>query len=164
MSEEAIIQNAATSIVYGLVEQMKTLNLSGEAAANQLPSPADDECGVRHVKLRIDNSTTSGGFILLSAGDPPETTPEAKKSAATVGATSNIIGPFDLSQTVGVTVQPLNIDLWLWIEPDYQPTAMEPMTRVTLVYSYEINVGTERRTFRDSIRFVRANRQIERAS
>lgn len=164
MSEEAIIQNAATSIIYGIVEQMKTVNLSDEASFNQLPSPADGDCGSRHVKVRTDNSTLPNVFLALSDGTPPEALPAATASAADAGATSNMIGPFDLSQTNGVSVQPLNIDLWLWVESNYQPDAMEPMTRVTLIYTYSINNGSGVRTFRDCIRFVRANRQIPRAS
>jgi len=163
-SEEAIIQNAATSIVYGLVEQMKTLNLSNEVTFNQLPSPADADCGQPHVKVRVDNSTTNGVFLIASTGAPPEVTPAAAVDAATVSAVDNVVGPFDLSQTTGVSVQPLTITLWLWIEPDYQPTAMEPMCRVTLVYTYRINLGNELRTFRDSVRFVRSNRNIPRST
>jgi hypothetical protein len=164
MSEEAIIQNAAASIVYGLVEQMKTLNLSNEPDFNELPSPADADCASQHVKVRIDNSTTAMTFLTLSSGTPPATTPAPNVTAAAAGATPNIIGPFDLSQTAGVTVQPLNIELWLWIEPNHQSTAMEPVTRTTLVYSFTMNVGSGLRTFRDSVRFVRANRNIPRST
>lgn len=164
MSEEAIIQNAAASIVYGLVEQMKTLNLSNEPDFNQLPSPADADLAQPHVKVRVDNSQTTLVFLAVSAGAPPNVIPAVTVDAATASATSNLIGPFDLSQTTGVTVQPLTIDIWLWIEPDYQPSAMEPVTRVTVVYTYSINVGTDVRTFRDSVRFVRANRNIPRST
>ena len=164
MSEEAIIQNAATSIIYGIVEQMKTVTLSDDTTINQLPSAADDDCGSDHVKVRVDNSTLPNVFLELSSGSPPESLPAATASAADVGATANVIGPFDLSQTNGVRIQPLNIDLWIWIEPDYQPDAMEAMTRVTLIYTYTINNGSARRTFRDCIRFVRAKRQLDRAS
>ena len=164
MSEEAIIQNAAASIVYGLVEQMKTLNLSSDPASSQLPSPSDAECAAAHVKLRVDNSTSAIVYVQTSAGTPPAQTPAPTATADSIGATANIIGPFDLSQTSGVNVQPLFIDLWLWVEPDYQPVAMESVTRATLVYSFTINNGSRMKTFRDSIRFVRANRNIPRST
>lgn len=163
-SEEAIIQNAATSILYGIVEQMKTVTLSDEASFNQLPSQGDADCASSHVKVRVDNASLPNVFLILSGGTPPDTLPALTATAASVGATNNTIGPFDLSHTNGVRIQPLNIDIWLWIEPNYQPDAMDPMTRVTLIYTYRINNGAGQRVFRDSIRFVRANRQIPRAT
>lgn len=169
VAEASVMHAAATSLVYGLIEQMKGfdyVNLMPSTAtdANQATLDAFPGAGAKsapYIRVRInqDQVTWLQCLYTPAPGTPqaPTTTPPESSTAASLSVPDNLIGPLPLSSvTSSARSQALNLHLWIWI--DEMPDVTHDVTdvkRVTLVYSYTYNDGNRVRTAIDREVFVR---------
>jgi hypothetical protein len=143
ITESSVLHAAASSLVYGLLEQMKGLDYSS------VPSGSPPE-----IRLRVTpTDIVSLRAVYTQAPNAPKapaTTPAFSVTAATLGAVDNIIGPLPLSSSSGTRSQQLRINLWVWIDeiPDAARDVKE-VKKITVVYSYDFNDGNRVRTVRD---------------
>jgi prepilin-type N-terminal cleavage/methylation domain-containing protein len=162
VTENSVMHAASTSIVYGVIEQIKQLDY-----ANMLPSPVTDP-GDRDgttpplVRVRINQNTIKWLRVVYTAapGTPlgPTVTPDPSAPAASVGggAIDNIIGALPLSTVDGTGSQSINLNLWIWIDevPDVTRDVTE-VKKITLVYTYTYQAGGSFRTIRNREVFLR---------
>lgn len=143
ITESSVLHAAASSLVYGLLEQMKGLDYtsvpSGSPPEIRLRVTPTDIVSLRAVYTQAPN-----------AAKAPASTPAFSVTAATLGAIDNIIGPLPLSSSTGTRSQQLRINLWVWIDeiPDASRDVKE-VKKITVVYSYDFNDGNRVRTVRD---------------
>lgn len=168
VTESSVLHAAATSMVYGLIEQIKELDYSTQVPSTTTDPYAPTGVGapaLPYVRVRINQNTVkwiSAVYTLAStAAAPttpqgPTTTPAPGATAASVGAIDNWIGAIPLSTVTGTTSQQINLNLWLWI--DEIPNVAHDVANVkkfTLVYTYSFLDGSVTRTIRDREVFVR---------
>ncbi len=179
VSEGAVLHAAATSLIYGLVEQIKQLDytslLPNYEADPGVPLDASNNPTVTppYIRLRINQSTVKWIKVVHTTPtdeDPltttilppqgPTTTPAPTATAASVGAIDNFIGNIPLSTVTGTTSQQINLNLWIWIDDignkgtwAAETTAPVPdaseVKKVTIVYTYSYQDGGKTRTIRD---------------
>ncbi|MDD2764102.1 MAG: prepilin-type N-terminal cleavage/methylation domain-containing protein [Opitutaceae bacterium] len=165
MTESSVMEAAATSLVYGLIEQMKGLDY-----VNLLPSPVADPATALdpqettkappYIRLRVNQSKFTWLEVVYTPkpGLPqaPTSTPSPTATAVSLGAIDNVIGPLSLSTVTGTTSQKLELHVWLWIDeiPDVDNDVVD-VKKITLVYTYSYNDGYRTRTMRDMEVFVR---------
>jgi hypothetical protein len=175
VTEGSVLNAAATSLVYGLVEQIKGLDYS-----TMLPSsepdldydPANKAPNIAHVapyytvRVRINQDLTVFLRTVYDGKFPGH--PKATKGPASnkvilvtakaddVGAVDNDIGNLPLSTVTGTTSQTLGLNIWLWIDniPD-NDNDIANMKKVTMVYTYQYMDGISVRTVRDREVFLR---------
>jgi prepilin-type N-terminal cleavage/methylation domain-containing protein len=171
-SEAAVLHAAATSLVYGIIEQLRQVpydqmpNLStdpfeidanGTSIPNTTPAPM--------VRVRINQDLVKWMRVrhkIWPANTPPTSwwgprvTPAPSAVRASVGgpvadngeALDNLILDLPLSQISGTNSQALDLNFWIWVEEipdDYTPR----VKRITIVYTYEYMHGGTKRTVRD---------------
>ncbi|MDP3073292.1 MAG: prepilin-type N-terminal cleavage/methylation domain-containing protein [Opitutaceae bacterium] len=160
VTESSVLHAAATSIVYGIIEQIKQLDYS-----SLLPNYAVDPFAPvaktpPYVRVRINQSTVVWLKVVhtVAPGTPqaPTVTPGPTATAASVGAIQNFIGSLPLSTVTGTTSQEINLDMWVWIDeiPDAANNVSE-VKKVTVVYTYSYIDGRATRTIRDREVFLR---------
>lgn len=162
VTEASVLHAAATSLVYGLIEQMKGLDYT-----SLLPSPAVDPAAPSsatwpppYVRLRVNQDLTIWLRVVhTTAPNPPAaptTTPDPSVQAAAIGAIDNPIGPLPLSTTTSTVSQQLQMTIWMWVDeiPDRDHDVSE-VKKITVVYTYTFNDGNRVRTVRDREVFLR---------
>ncbi len=158
VTESSILHAAATSMIYGLIEQMKQLEYS-----TQLPSHATDPFAPNtltppYLRIRINQSTVvwlrTVHTLAPTAAAAPTTTPAATAAASSVGAIDNFIGAIPLSTVTGSMSQQINLNLWVWVDEIPQGDASE-VKKVTVVYTYSYMDGSTERFVRDREVFLR---------
>ncbi len=153
VTEASVLHAAASSLLYGLLEQIKGVDYQS------LPSVADpaDPTSPWQITLRIAQDTASRAVpltvIYTQDKDHPQgplTTPSATATAADLGAVDNVIGPLTLSSTSGTQSQKLQLTLWIWIDnlADVQ-NDVKDVKKVTVIYTYTYLDGMRTRVFRD---------------
>jgi hypothetical protein len=173
ISEGSVLHAAATSLVYGMIEQMKELDYisllpnyeTDPAEPNGLSPPyirlrinQDRVVWVRVVHTQETDEDASTTTIPYPQG--PTTTPSADATAASVGAIDNWIGAIPLSTVTGTTSQDINLNLWVWIdeignegiwaaESDAPNPDTSDVKKITVVYTYQYRDGSTTRTIRD---------------
>ena len=168
VTEDSVMHAAASSLVYGMIEQIKgfdytTLLPSTVVDANQ--ATKDSFAGSvsktpPYVRVRVnqDQVTWLQCVYTTAAGTPqgPTTTPAPTATAASLGVPDNVIGPLALSNVDGATSQSLRMNVWLWIDeiPDAERDVTE-VKRITVVYRYTYNDGQRERTAIDREVFLR---------
>ena len=143
VTESSVLHAAASSLVYGLLEQIKGLDYPS------VPSGSPPLIRVRVTPSDIvELQTVYTRAPAAPAG--PATTPALSATAASLGAINNLIGPLSLSSTSGTSSQPLTINLWVWVDeiPDADRDVKE-VKKITVVYTYSFNDGNRVRTERD---------------
>lgn len=171
VTESTVLHAAATSLVYGLIEQMKELDYTNLVPNTETdPSVPNDASGnptvtPPYIRLRISQNKVvwlKCVYTPATAANPnptplgPTTTPDASATAASVGAVDNYIGAIPLSTITGTTSQQINLNLWLWV--DEMPNSSDEVTdvkKVTLVYTYSYVDGNRTRVVRDREVFLR---------
>lgn len=161
VTESSVLHAACTSLVYGLVEQMKGLDYTTLLPSYDVDpaAPDDIENHPPYIRLRINQDKTVWlRAVHTTAGTPraPATTPDALVPAASVGAIDNFIGSVPLSTVTGTASQDLSLNLWVWI--DEIPDAAKDVTevkKITVVYTYSFQDGGKTRTIRDREVFLR---------
>ncbi len=171
LTESTVLNAAATSLVYGLIEQMKELDYQNLVPNTGVdPSVPVDGLGnptatPPYVRLRINQNKVvwlQCVYTPATTSDPnptpkgPTSTPAATATAADVGAIDNYIGSIPLSTVTGTTSQQINLNIWLWV--DEIPKASDDVTdakKVTMVYTYSYVDGNITRVVRDREVFIR---------
>jgi Tfp pilus assembly protein PilV len=160
VTETSVMHAAATSLVYGLIEQMKGLDYTTLIPSTVADPEAPTGSVPPYIRVRIDQDQTvwlqSVYTLAGSTPQAPTSTPNAAATAASLGAVDNIIGPLPLSSVTGTVSQNLTINLWIWIDemPSDRDDVME-VKRITVVYTYALNDGGTIRTIRDREVFIR---------
>ncbi len=160
VTESNVLHAAATSMIYGMIEQMKQLDY-----ATLLPNYETDPFAPvaktpPYMRVRVNQSTVVWLKVVHTAapGTPaaPTTTPAPSATAASVGAEANFIGAIPLSTVTGTTSQQINLDIWVWIDeiPDSANDVSE-VKKVTVIYTYSFIDGRATRTIRDREVFLR---------
>lgn len=177
-TETSVLHAAATNIVYGIIEQLKDHDYT-TLLPNGSVDPADpDQTARKTVRVLINQNTikwltvkytpytaayttiVSGSPVVTPASVPkaPLTTPAPTAAAADVGggAINNVIGPLPLSTASGTRSQSITVNLWIWIDeiPDLAKDVTD-VKRITVVYTYNVNVGSSVRTIRNREVFIR---------
>lgn len=181
-TEGAILHAASTSLIYGIVEQLKQLNY------DDIPSQEEDDKEVdASGALVVASSRTDPPLFRIqinqdlvkwvqvkykthAANAPssewwgPLTTPSATAAASTVGgnvaaslpaaaAVDNLISVPLSNSSSGTTSQQLALNLWIWVDEIPDDNATS-VKRVTIIYTYTINQGNVIRSVRDREVFV----------
>jgi Tfp pilus assembly protein PilV len=160
-TEASVIHAAATSVVYGIIEQMKMIPLVDPSDRvtitfpNIAPPPAPP-----WIKIRLSQDKDFPLNVVYTAAPAtpvaPTTTPAPSATAASVGAIDNELPELKLSTVAGTGSQPLKMHIWVWIDdildPDHDANQAK---RVTIIYTYTYSTGNGIRTHRDREVFVR---------
>ncbi|MBA3849632.1 MAG: hypothetical protein C0502_06505 [Opitutus sp.] len=160
VTESSVLHAAATSLIYGIIEQIKQLDY-----ATLLPNYETDPFAPAsktppYVRVRLNQSTVIWLKAVHTAApaEPaaPANTPAPDATAASVGAIDNHIGSLPLSTVTGSFSQQINLNLWIWIDeiPDTSADVSE-VKKVTVVYTYSYLDGSRERTIRDREVFLR---------
>lgn len=174
-TEANVLQAAATSMIYGIIEQIKQADYTTALPNGEVDPDAIAPDGVTavnppYIRVRInqnkivwlrtvwtpvtdeDTSTTS-----IPPAAAPTSTPAATATAASVGAIDNTIGSIPLSTVTGTASQQINLNIWVWV--DGIPNAgrdVSEMKMVTVVYTYSYLDGRVERVVRNSEVFLRS--------
>lgn len=163
VTESAVLHAAATSLVYGIVEQIKQLDYTTLLPNYETDPFAPTSKTPPYVRVRLNQSTVVWIKVVhTTQGNTPQgptTTPATTASAASVGAQQNYIGALPLSTVTGTTSQQINLDLWMWIDEIGSGDAQE-VKKITLVYTYSYLDGTVERVVRDREVFLRTRFDI----
>lgn len=158
VTESSILHAAATSMIYGLIEQMKQLEY-----ATQLPSHATDpfapaSLSPPYIRIRLNQATVvwlrTVHTLAPNAAAAPTTTPAPAATTVSAGAIDNFIGSLPLSTVTGSLSQQINLNLWVWVDEIPQGDASE-VKKVTVVYTYSYMDGSTERFVRDREVFLR---------
>lgn len=165
ITESSVLHAAATSMIYGMIEQIKQLDYSTSLPNNEVDPFAPVGHSPPYVRIRINQSkviwltvvhTLASTVALPTTPQGPTTTPAPSATAASLGAVDNFIGSIPLSTVTGTTAQQINLNLWMWIDdiPDAANDVSE-VKKITLVYTYSYVDGQTTRTIRNREVFLR---------
>lgn len=160
LTETSIMHAAATSIVYGIIEQIKQLDYSS-SVPSQVADPGDPgNTTPPLIRIRLSQNTLKWLRVVHTPapGSPqaPTVTPAPTASAASVGAIDNPLGSLPLSTVVGARSQSIDLNLWIWVDelPDAAKDVSE-VKKITVVYTYSFQTGSNTRTVRNREVFLR---------
>jgi hypothetical protein len=159
-TEGAVMHAATTSLLYGIVEQIKALDYTTLVPSAAVDSLAPVSSTPPYIRVRInqDQVVWLRTVFTPSTGTPaaPTSTPGIEATAVSLGAIDNVVGPLPLSSVSGTRSQPLTINLWVWVDemPDAARDVVQ-VKRITVVYTYSYSDGTRLRTVRDREVFIR---------
>ncbi len=166
LTESSVLHAACTSVVYGIIEQIKQLDYP-----NSLPSLVADPTDPLNTTppfLRVRINQKDIAFLKVkytpapTSGSPtpqaPTTTPDPTALAADVigAAYDNNINGIAMSTVTGTTSQALNLQIWIWV--DEIPALADDVSevkKVTIVYTYSYLDGSRTRTIRNREVFLR---------
>lgn len=163
VTESSVLHAAASSLMYGIIEQIK-----GFSYTDLLPSTAVDDDAPSDVKdhppylrIRINQDTTKWVRVVYTPapGTPqgPTATPAVTATKDDVGAIDNYLGKLPLSTVTGTASQDLSLNLWVWIDeiPDAAHDVSE-VKKITVVYTYSYLDGNAERVVRNREVFLRS--------
>jgi type II secretory pathway pseudopilin PulG len=162
-TEASILQSAATSLVYGLIEQMKGLDYTTLVPSYDVDPYAPADKTPPYIRLRIHQDLTIWVMTVHTrATDSPNTPkapltcPSISATAASLGAIDNLVGNIPLSTVTGTASQDLSLNLWVWIDeiPDTTKDVSD-VKRITVVYTYSFRDANGLKTVRDMEVFLR---------
>jgi hypothetical protein len=168
-TEASVLHAACTSVVYGIIEQIKQLEYT-ELLPSLVTDPTDAaSTAAPNVRVRINQNTVkwlrvvhtpapTDGSAVTPKG--PLTTPSPAASVTGVGADGsdaidNWIGALPLSTVTGSMSQQINLNLWIWID-EIPDANVSEVKKVTVVYTYSFEDGSATRTVRDREVFLRS--------
>jgi hypothetical protein len=169
LTESTVLNAACTSVVYGIIEQIKQLEYS-ELLPSQVVDPTDTgNTPAPNVRVRINQNVVkwlqvvytpmqADGTAATAKG--PTVTPHPTASGTGVGAdgsnaVDNWIGALPLSTVTGTMSQQINLNLWIWVD-EIPDTYVSEVKKVTLIYSYSYVDGSITRYVRDREVFLRS--------
>ena len=160
LTEGSVLHAAATSLFYGIVEQMKGLSytelLPSTAVDDDAPTDVKDK--PPYIRIRINQDVTKWLRVVYTqapdAAQAPTTTPAASVKSSDIGAIDNYLGNLPLSTVTGTTSQDLALNLWIWIDEISGKDADE-VKKVTIVYTYSYMDGGKERIVRNREVFLR---------
>jgi len=156
VTESTVMHAAATSIVYGIIEQIKQLDYA-TMLPNAVADPGDPDATTPPlIRVRLNQNTMRWLRVVNTTAPStprgPTTTPAATATAASVGggAIDNNLGALPLSTVTGTTSQSIALNLWIWIDeiPDL-PNDVNEVKKITVVYTYSFQTGSGTRTVRN---------------
>lgn len=173
LTESSVLHAACTSVVYGIIEQIKQLDYPSSLPSG-VPDPTEPTTNVSpfipFLRVRINQNQIA--FLRAkytpapASGAPtplgPTTTPASTVTAQTIfGGTDyasydNYLSSIPLSTVTGSMSQTLNLQLWIWI--DEIPNSADDVSeckKVTIVYTYSYQDGGKTRTIRNREVFLR---------
>lgn len=168
-TEASVLHAACTSVIYGIIEQIKQLEYT-ESLPSQVVDPTDSgSTAAPNVRVRINQNTVKWLRVVhtpvLSDGTAdtpkgPTTTPAASADADGVGADGsdaidNWIGSIPLSTVTGSMSQQINLNFWIWID-EIPDARVSEVKKITVVYTYSYQDGSATRTVRDREVFLRS--------
>lgn len=160
ITESNVLHAAATSMIYGIIEQIKQLDYTNLLPNYEVDPFAPTATTPPYLRVRVNQSTVVWLKVVHTPapGTPrgPTTTPSAGATAASLSAVQNYIGAIPLSTVTGTTSQQINLDIWVWIDeiPSSSDNVSE-VKKVTVVYTYSYVDGSVTRTIRDRETFLR---------
>lgn len=162
ITESSVLHAAATSLVYGVIEQIKTFDYTtlvpstttdpDQATYDAFPGSGKSAPYIR-VRLNQDQVTW---LQCKTTGGAPTTRPSESATAASLNVPDNTVGPLALSSVAGTSSQPLTLHIWVWIDeiPEVSRDVSD-VKKITVVYSYSYVDGARRRTAIDREVFIR---------
>ncbi len=160
LTESSVMHAAATSLVYGIIEQIKGADYTTLLPSTAVDPDAPSGTTPPYIRVRINQDLTVWLQTVYTPapGTPaaPATTPAPEVTAVSLDAIDNFIVPLPLSTATGTTSQQLAMNFWIWIDeiPDSSRDVTE-VKKVTVVYTYTYNDGNRVRTIRDREVFLR---------
>ena len=158
VTESSILHAAATSMIYGMVEQIKQQEYMTLLPSYEVDPYAPSALTPPYIRVRINQSTVvwlrTVHTAAPNAAQAPTTTPAPTATAASVSAIDNFIGAIPLSTVTGTMSQQINLNLWVWIDEIPSGDASE-VKKVTVVYTYSYMDGSAERFVRDREVFLR---------
>ncbi len=163
VTEGSVMHAAATSLVYGLIEQMKGLDYTSllPSAAVDPDAPSSAAWPPPYVRLRVNQDLTVWLRTVYTAAPgaakAPTATPAPDVTVASMGnPPTNTIGPLPLSTTAGTRSQALTLQVWLWVDeiPDTTRDVTD-VKKITLIYRYYFNDGGTTKAVIDREVFLR---------
>jgi hypothetical protein len=169
LTESTVLNAACTSVVYGIIEQIKQLEYT-ELLPSQVVDPSDASAtAAPNVRVRINqnivkwlrvsyNPMQADGTAAPLKG--PLTTPSPTASGVGIAADGtdaidNWIGALPLSTVTGTMSQQINLNLWIWVD-EIPDAYVSEVKKVTIVYSYSYMDGNTTRYVRDREVFLRS--------
>lgn len=160
LTEGSVLHAAATSLFYGIVEQMKGLSytelLPSTAVDDDAPTDVKDK--PPYIRIRINQDVTKWLRVVYTqdpdAPQAPTTTPAPSVKSSDIGAIDNYLGNLPLSTVTGTASQDLALNLWIWIDEISGKDADE-VKKVTIVYTYSYMDGGKERVVRNREVFLR---------
>lgn len=160
LTEGSVLHAAATSLFYGVVEQMKGLSytelLPSTAVDDDAPTDVKDK--PPYIRIRINQDVTKWLRVVYTqaptAPKAPTSTPAPSVKSADIGAIDNFLGSIPLSTVTGTASQDLALNLWIWIDEISGKDADE-VKKVTVVYTYSYMDGGKERVVRNREVFLR---------
>jgi type II secretory pathway pseudopilin PulG len=149
VTESNVLHAAATSMAYGIIEQIKQLDYSTLLPNYEVDPFAPVAKTPPYIRVRINQSTVVWLKVVHTAAPGTPRGP-------TTTAIQNYIGAIPLSTVTGSTSQQINLDVWVWIDeiPDTANDVSE-VKKITVVYTYSFVDGSATRTVRDREVFLR---------
>jgi hypothetical protein len=164
ITEGSVLNAAASSLIYGIIEQMKGVSYT-ELLPSTAPDP-DAPIDVRdkppYIRVRINQDLTRWVRVVYTKkGNTPKaptTVPDVTVKADDIGAIDNKLDDLPLSTVTGTTSQDLSINLWVWIDeiPDTKNDVSD-VKKVTIVYTYIFMDGGRQKIVRNREVFLRTN-------
>lgn len=152
VTESSVLHAAATSMMYGIIEQMKQLDYTTQLPSYETDPYAPTGKTPPYFRVRLNQSNVTWlRVVYTAAGSTPQgptTTPAPNASATSVGAIDNFLGSIPLSTVTGTSSQQINLNIWVWIDeiPDGDASDVK---KLTIVYTYSYLDGSTERTIRD---------------
>lgn len=168
VTESSVLHAAATSMIYGLIEQIKELDYTTLVPSYEVDPYAPTGTGAPvtpYIRVRISQNIVKWLTVVHTLESTraapttprgPTTTPPASATALSLGAIDNWVGSIPLSTVTGTTSQEINLNIWLWI--DEIPNVSRDVANVkkfTLIYTYSYQDGSMTRIVRDREIFLR---------
>ena len=167
VTESSVLHAAATSMIYGLIEQIKQLDYETLLPNSTVDPSAPTGTGFAappYIRVRLNQSTIVwlGVVHTLASTTALPTTPKGPTSTppgnvTPTGAIDNQIGNIPLSTVTGTTSQQINLNIWVWIDdiPDTTHDVTK-IKKVTVIYTYQYQDGKSTKTVRDREVFLRS--------
>jgi prepilin-type N-terminal cleavage/methylation domain-containing protein len=159
VTESNVLQAAATSLAYGIIEQIKQLDYTA-LLPNYETDPDAGSLTPPYLRVRLNQDRVVWLRVVHNT-DPdalvgPTTTPSTSATAASVGAIDNFLGAIPLSTVSSVAAQQINMNVWVWIDEIPNTSRdVSDVKKVTVVYTYTYQDGNRTRTLRDREVFLR---------
>jgi len=160
ITEASVLHAAGTSLIFGIIEQIKQLDYATLLPNYEVDPFAPVATTPPYLRVRINQNTVAWIKVVHTAAPgaarAPTTIPAASATAASVGAVQNFLGSIRLSTITGTASQQINMDVWVWI--DEIPSVTDDVSevkKVTVVYTYSYVDGSVTRTVRNREVFLR---------
>lgn len=152
ITESSVLHAAATSMLYGITEQIKQLDYTTQLPNYETDPFAPTAKTPPYFRVRLNQSSVVWLKVVHTpAGTTPAaptTTPAPDVPATSLGAIDNFTGSIPLSTVTGTASQQINLNIWVWIDEIPEGDASE-VKKVTVIYTYSYLDGSVERVVRD---------------